>query len=349
MLFALLTLLMPLDILGSTIAGGGKLQTFGNLIFDYSRTRDTQATASLLTVGFLVVTASVLSLVVVTGARKVDFMFRDQGQGSLLLKPLRTVYLNPLFLIYVGSYIAILVVLYFQSAAVGSEYAELRYALRTSISIIAPITVMTGVVAVFIGCWFHLGNFDRHAASGKFIAATLLIPTLLPPVLAGRMAAVIQGLLNQAGGDVAISAWYMFFFGALPILVVIGHPLVFDHALPKIAANHRIDAGDYVYSIVLPALASTIVVGGALFAAISISDAVIVRYIGGSTKTLGLLLADHQAGVLAPGDYVFIGGLGLWTLLALVLSGVVMFWVQRRPAEGNSPRTSLSIGANTSS
>jgi ABC-type spermidine/putrescine transport system permease subunit II len=201
---------------------------------------------------------------------------------------------------------------------------------------------MTGITAMFVGCWIHLAGIDRDAFRGKFLAAALLIPTLLPPVLAGRMAAVVLGVLNRPGDQGALAVWYMYFFGSIPILVVLGHPLVFDRALPKIAANHRLHIDDYVVSVVLPALASAIIVGACLFGAIAISDAVIVRYIGGSTKTLGVVLANHQEGVLSPGDYVFMGGLGLWTLVTLLLSGAVMFWVQRRATTVESVRSLVS-------
>src|SRR5260370_1049986 len=166
-------------------------------------------------------------------------------------------------------------------------------ALKTTAYIVLPITVMIGIVAMFVGCWFHLANIEGDTAIGKFIAATLLIPMLLPPVLAGRMAAVVQGLLDQPGGEVAVGGWYMYFFGSVPILVVLGHPLVFDRALAKVASNHRLFIDDYIYRIVVPALSTAIVIGATLFAAIAISDAVIIRYTGGSIKTLGLVLADH--------------------------------------------------------
>jgi ABC-type spermidine/putrescine transport system permease subunit II len=330
LLFIFLAALMPLDVIGSTVAGGGQLQTFGNLIADYSRTRDNQSVASLLTVVFIAVAGIILFSFLGFARRRGEHSYKVRSTESLPNEPLRTVYLNPVFLLFVGVYLAILFALLRQRADVGSELSNLWAAFRLSAVIIIPITIMTVTIAFFLGCWLHLANL-RHAASReRLVLAALVIPTLLPPILAGRIGAVAQGLLNVSGDGLTVAIWYVYFFGAVPILVVTSHPFVEHNVLAHVAANHGVARSDYVMDVLMPALAMALLVGGCLFGAIAMSDAVIVRYVGGATKTLGLVLADHQAGVLSPGDYVFLGGLGLYTLAAILLAAIMMYAGQRK-------------------
>jgi ABC-type spermidine/putrescine transport system permease subunit II len=330
LLLVLVALLMPLDVIGSTVAGGGQLQTFGNLIADYARTRDLQGVASLLTALFVGVATLLLIAFVNIGVRTSQRPFRAASSELLADEPLRTVYLNPVFIAFVGFYLAVLLTLLRERPRVGSQLSDLSAALWVSAGIVGPITVVTVIVALFVGCWLHLSDLRHAPTRERFVLAALVVPTLLPPILAGRLGAVTQGLLNISGSGLSVAAWYVYFFGAIPILVVVSHPLVEGNVLAHVAANHRVNASDYVLGILLPALGYALMVGGCLFGAIAMSDAVIVRYIGGSTKTLGLVLADHQAGVLSPGDYVFLGGLGLWTLAALLLVGILMFASKRK-------------------
>jgi len=333
LLFVLIALLMPLDVIGSTVAGGGHLQTFGNLIADYSRTRDAQSVASLLTALFVFCSTVILISFVRGATHTRQRSSKVAGTETLPDEPLRTVYLNPVFVVFVGLYATILIALLGQRPHVGGQLGQLSGALSVSAVIIVPITIMTTVFALLVGCWLHLAGLGRTSAREKFVLAALVVPTLLPPILAGRLGAVTQGLLNVSGNGLMVAAWYVYFFGAVPILVVVSHPLVAGSVLADVAANHRVSAADYVLDILFPALRGALVVGGCLFGAIAMSDAVIVRYVGGSTKTLGLVLADHQAGVLSPGDYVFLGGLGLWTLAALLLAGILMYASQGRASQ----------------
>lgn len=326
----LLSLLMPLDVIGSTIGGGGQIQTFGNLIFGYSHTRDVQGVASLLTVFFVAFATLLLALVIAASSRRGGAMLQNSPPSVEPFTSRRLVYLNPVFIAYIAAYVGIVAALLLQRRSSANQYDELVQALQTSLLIIAPVTIMAGVIALFIGSWIHLSRSEASTVRGRIIAASLIVPALLPPVLAGRMAAIVQGMLGRQSGDAAIAAWYMYFLGCIPVLVVLSHPLVFDRTMPKLARNHRIAIDDYVYSIMAPMIASAVVVGCGLFAAISMADAMIVRYIGGSTKTLGLVLANHQEGTLAPGDYVFLGGLGLVALTLLLLLGAVMVGMQTR-------------------
>jgi ABC-type Fe3+ transport system permease subunit len=325
LVFVFLALLMPLDVTGSTVAGGGTVQIFGNLIADYAKSRDAQSAASALTALFVIFSALVLLVFVQMAARYRQRSFstsRSEGSGD---EPVRTVYLNPAFLLFLGTYVAVLISLLRERPHVGGELYELWAGLRVSGAIVLPVTVMTVVCALFVGCWLHLAGLGRTLQREKLVLAALIIPTLLPPVLAARIGAVAQGFLGLSGDGLMVAAWYLYFFGAIPILVLVSDPLVGSNVLAHVAANHRVTVSDYVPDVLLPKLWSGLIVGGCLFTAIAVSDVVIVRYVGGATKTLGLVLSDHQAGVLSRGDYVFLGSLGLWTLLALLAIAWLMY------------------------
>jgi ABC-type spermidine/putrescine transport system permease subunit II len=330
LIFTFLTLVMPLDILGGSIAGGGQLQTFGNIIFDYSHTVGLQNMSALLTLVFFSVSGFVIFLMIILASRQ-RFTFTRHDSQTVFFQSARAVYFNPVFLLYVGVYLLILLLLIDQGGApLPAQDEELEAGAMVSFQIVFPVTVMTAIIAMFVVLWLHLSQVGRRSAFSMIIAAALLIPPLLPAVLSGRMAANVQGLFDVSGGSSVIAAWYVYFFGALPILVLTSHPIIFDSALPKIAVNHRIAVEDYVFAVVLPALLTSIIVGAGLFAAVATSDSIIARYTGGPIKTLAIVLENHQYGALSSYDYVFMGALGLWTLAILVAAGFIVFSAQKR-------------------
>jgi ABC-type spermidine/putrescine transport system permease subunit II len=330
LIFLFLALVMPLDIMGSTVAGGGALQVLANLIFDYSRAIDFQQVSSMIALFILAMSVLLLVAGIILSTKSNRIGFNRVSAGGVHSQPASAIYLNPLFLCYIIVYVGVLVELWRYGTASLRDVDELLAGLGTSIAIIIPTTAMVTIGAIFIALWLHLSSIRQGSAPATLVIAALLVPPLLPPIIAGRIAAVAQSTLNQYGGWDTISAWYAYFFGALPIFVLVTVPVVFDRALPKIAINHRMSIGDYVTSIVIPTLLSAILVGAGLFFAVTFSDSIIVTYIGGSTETLGRILQEHQNGALSPGDYAFMGGLGMITLIALLACGLIVFLGQRR-------------------
>lgn len=341
--WAFLSILMPLDLLGSTVAGGGRLQTLGNLLADYSHARDVQAVSSLLALMLVAVSVLLLIIVVQLSSRRAEAGFNKANDGSVMLRD-RSVYFDPVFITYVGAYIFLLVLLIREGVAIHAQHVELIAGTLASIQLVLPTTVVVAAGAMLVGIALHLAEIPASSVRARFILVILMIPPLLPGVLAGRMAAVVQGATNVAGGEATIAFWYAFFFGTLPALVILTHPILLDNALPRIAKNHRISAEDYVYSVVMPALAVPIVAGAGLFAAIAMSDSLIARYIGGSVKTLGIVLANHQEGALVAGDYTYLGGLGFATMLFLLIAGWALKIAWGRAKQLRQQRTRRSGG-----
>lgn len=330
LLFVFLLLIMPLDVTATSIAGGGNVQTFGNLIWDYSHTRDNQEVSSLFTLMYLWVAVLVIGAMLLFALRRVRPVFGSEVRAGESFTSARTIWLNGPFLLYVCMYVAILVVLLSQGRFEAGTYSELGVGMQKSLAIIGPTSLIAMVMSLFVCLLMHLRRAKmRSRLLMTGIGIGLAVPPILPGVLAGRMAAVAQGAVEQHGGDLSISFWYLFFFGTLPILIMLGHPVFLEWRMPKVAANYRIEIGDYVSLVVLPATGLVVCVAGGLFAALAMSDSLIVRYIGGSTKTLGLVLANHQEGSWLYEDYIFLGGLGVATVVCLLLAGLMIYSAQR--------------------
>jgi ABC-type spermidine/putrescine transport system permease subunit II len=141
---------------------------------------------------------------------------------------------------------------------------------------------------------------------------------------------VAQGTLGIYGNEWTVMLWYIYFFSPLSLLLILGQPILFDSALLKASFNQRVTIDDYMDSIFLPVIWSAVFVGAGLFSAVAVSDSLIARYVGGSARTLGVVLSNHQESSLAPGDFVFLAWLAVFMLVALFGAGLFLNTAQRR-------------------
>jgi ABC-type spermidine/putrescine transport system permease subunit II len=329
-LFVYLCFAMSLDVFASTIVGGGRIQTFGNLIFDYSHTHSLQPISSAVSALVAAVLILMLVFLIGSGPQRLGISFDRTPSRRAANRLTWSAYRNLPFCSYLIAYSVILYFLFNRPAPVNEQFNELLRGLFTSIFIVGATAAVTMVGSLLIGAFFHLEGIKADSAKGKLITLVLFIPLLLPAVLAGRMAEIVQGTLGYYGNELSISLWYAYFFGPLCVLVILGHPIAFHSALPRGAVNLRVPLSDYMNIVFIPVVLSAVMVGGGLFVAVAISDSLIARYIGGTTKTLGVILANHQEGALSEADFQFMAALSVTMLVALFLAGLMLFIVQKR-------------------
>lgn len=329
-IFVYLCFAMSLDVSCNTVVGGGTIQIFGSLIFDYSRTQTLQSVSSLVSAAMALILMAALVSLVAKSPRRLSQTFERTGALGRPQETGALPYSNLILYAYLLIYGGILFALFQQSSAVNEHLDELYAGLATSAVVVGGATFATMGVSLLISSWLHLGKSLAAAQKNKLVTISLFLPLLFPPVLAGRMAAVVQGMAGVYGNFLSTGFWYLYFFGPLCVLLLLGHPLLLDVALPIVAENHRIRLTDYVQQIFIPTVTSATIVGASLFAAVAVSDSLVARYVGGSTKTLGVVLSNHQEGTLSSSDYMFLFWLGIAMLLALLLAGVWLSFIQRR-------------------
>ncbi len=336
-----------LDNLASSVAGGGSVQIVANLIDDWHRSHLFQGWAMRLGLCYVAVVGVFVFLTL-------RLVYRGQiGDVTDVADSQPISYYGIEFVLFFASTVAIVLAEFSLVAgvvflAIGGNTSNFP-SLATILQIIRDeelwLAILEGIRISFVSAAAGAGlaavsalacHLRENAARipGKQLIRTnevlLLIPFIYPPLLLGIVAGAFQGqVLGYYGSAVSLAVANTIMFGPLAYFVIRAGLKQLPSNCYLAAKNLDVGFGTYVTSIFLRACRFTLPTGFLLIFAFSLNESLLARYIGGTARPLGLLIADKKMAALEPHHFAAMTLLFVLTLGLLFFASLI---INRRPS-----------------
>lgn len=328
--FVFTYVLASLDLMASSLAGGGQIQTLANLINDWQKANNTGVAMGL---GVLYIAAVVVLMAL---------CWRIFGVGRAPTSPERAEpsrrfgreawVLGFVCIVVAVAEIALIGGVLRGAWPVGQAWSSLTNdsdvlpALKTSLIVSCWASVAGTALALVSALSKHLRQSLMHGS--RLVSAgelVLLVPLIVPPILAGQVGGHLQNVFFSTGGSQwSLMVAYTLVYGSLAYFVISGSLGVLPANVYLVARNLDVGRAAYLGRIFLFALWPAIAAGALLIFAFSINDPILATYLGGADKLLGGLITEKQVSGVTSAFSLVIFCLPWFSLIVIVVLALVL-------------------------
>lgn len=331
-----------MDSLATSVAGGGSVQTVANLLDDWQRSHQFQGMAMWLGVSYVFLICLFLFLMVRAfrlpanynmGRWMASEQHPQRGKEYWLL-------LSATLLVVLLEFSVVGAVVFSGIGGDKPGYIDLKGIMMSMFSDeelqnSALLGIQVSLCSSLIGTGFAaMSILARHIrkpgerfrdvilAPGEIL---ILSPLIVPFLLAGVAASAFQGrVINYYGSTYSITVAHVIVFGPIAYFVIAAGLGQLSKNSYSVAKNLGVDLTTYVARIFLPACRFTIPVSLLLVFAFSFNESVLARYVGGSARSLGILIADKQVAALDTQHFAAMSFMFFLTLLASWMASIAV-------------------------
>lgn len=330
-----------LDNLASSIAGGGDIQIISNILDDWQRSQLYQGLAmglGLFYTAFMTIFLFVMLRFFTTGVSQ-NSRGSDQEEGIIKGKLGHSFGMSAIITIALIEISLVVGLLFFAMGGHTGTFptlvgltrmvsdGELLDALLSSaliggaVSLLGTGLAMLSVLARHIREGINPQNRINTTASDVI----LLIPLVIPPLLGGIAAGAFQGrVMGFFGSSWSIVLLHTVTFSPLAYFVILAGIKKLPSNSYRAAKNLGLNIGIYASNIFLPACRSTVLISILLVFTFSLNESVMVRYVGGTSKPFGVLIANKQMAALDVQHYWAV--ILMFILCLVVLLGLSLIY-----------------------